>query len=196
MGGGDKALRRIGGETVLARVIAAVAPQCGGLVLNANGDPARLRSYRLPVVGDDAPGFKGPLAGILAGLDWVAANRPDAALALSVPTDAPFLPPDLVARLAAARRENGAEIACARSAGRAHPVIALWPVALRAALRQALFEEDMRKVERFAQRRGLAHAEWGCDPFDPFFNVNEPADFAEAERIAAALGEKYSNLGK
>ena len=131
MGGGDKALRRIGGATILARVVAAMAPQCAGLVLSANGDPTRFADFGLPVVADDVAGFKGPLAGILAGLDWVAANHPDMAFALSAPTDAPFLPSDLVARLQAARLAEGADIACARSGSRAHPVIALWPVAIR-----------------------------------------------------------------
>jgi molybdopterin-guanine dinucleotide biosynthesis protein A len=196
MGGGDKALREIGGESLLARVIAAMAPQCVGLVLNANGDPARFQAYRLPVIADDLPGFKGPLAGILAGLDWVAANRPDLDLALTAPTDTPFLPSDLALRLDAARRVAGADIACARSASGAHPVIALWPVAIRAELRHALADEDVRKVERFMRRFRLAYAEWGAAPVDPFFNANEPPDLAEAERLAAGESENASIPGK
>ena len=194
MGGGDKALRRVGGATILARVIAAMAPQCAGLVLSANGDPARLAAYKLPVVADDVAGSKGPLAGILAGLDWVAANRPDVALAISAPTDAPFLPSDLVERLGAARLQQRADIACARSASGAHPVIALWPVAIRAELRRALVDEDLRKVGLFAQRHRLAFADWPAAPFDPFFNANDPLDLAAAEVIAA--GEKYSSPDK
>lgn len=194
MGGGDKALRRVGGATILARVIAAMAPQCAGLVLSANGDPARLATYKLPVVADDVAGSKGPLAGILAGLDWVAANRPDVAFAISAPTDTPFLPSDLAERLAAARLQQGADIACARSASGAHPVIALWPVAIRAELRHALVDEDLRKVGLFAQRHRLAFADWTAAPFDPFFNANEPSDLAAAEAIAA--GEKYSSPDK
>jgi len=186
MGGGDKSLRRIGDSTILARVIAAMAPQCAGLVLNANGDPDRLSAYMLPIVADDVPGFKGPLAGILAGLDWIAANRPDIAAAVSAPTDTPFLPPDLVARLASARREKDAVIAYARSVGGVHPTIALWPVAIRTELRHALVEEDLRKVERFISRYRLALADWTATPFDPFFNANEPADLTVAEAIAAA----------
>ena len=106
MGGGDKALHQIGGATILARIIATMAPQCAGLVLNANGDPKRFATYGLPIVADNVPGLKGPLAGILAGLDWTAANRPDVDFAVSTPTDTPFLPPDLVARLEGARREK------------------------------------------------------------------------------------------
>jgi molybdopterin-guanine dinucleotide biosynthesis protein A len=194
MGGGDKGLRRIGGATILARVIATMAKQCVGLVLNANGDPARFAAYGLPVIADSLAGFQGPLAGVLAGLDWVAANRPDLAFAVSAPTDTPFLPSDLVARLQAARFEKDADIACARSASGAHPVIALWPVAIRGALRHALVDEDLRKVGLFTQRHRLAYADWAAAPFDPFFNANEPADLAIAEAIAE--GEEYSSPDK
>ena len=194
MGGGDKTLRQIGGATILARVIATMARQCAGLVLNANGDPARFSAYRLPVVADDVPGFQGPLAGILAGLDWVAANRPELAFAVSAPTDTPFLPSDLVARLVAARLQAGADIACARSASGAHPVVALWPVAIRGALRHALVDEELRKVGRFTQRFHLAYADWAAAAVDPFVNVNEPADLLLAEAIAE--GEKYSSHDK
>jgi molybdopterin-guanine dinucleotide biosynthesis protein A len=187
MGGGDKALRMIGGKSILARVIAALEPQCDGLVLNANGDLARLAEFGLPVVADDVPGFKGPLAGVLAGLDWIAAHRPDVAFAVSAPTDTPFLPGDLVARLQGARAENDAEIACASSGGGTHPVIALWPVNIRKDLRRALVEEDLRKIDRFTARYCVAYADWPVDPFDPFFNANEPDDLAAAEAIAAAL---------
>ena len=189
MGGGDKSLRRIGGASILERVIWTMAPQCAGLILNANGDPARLAAHRLPVVADDVPGFKGPLAGILAGLDWIAAHCPQTALAVSAPTDTPFLPPDLVARLSAARSGANADIACARSGGVAHPVIAIWPVEIRAHLRHALVEEDLRKVDRFIQRHVLAYADWDAQTFDPFFNVNSPADLAAAETIAAMRGD-------
>jgi molybdopterin-guanine dinucleotide biosynthesis protein A len=190
MGGGDKALRKIGAATLLERVVAAMAPQCAGLVLNANGDPARFSSFGLPVVADDVPGFKGPLAGILAGLDWIAAHRPEIAYAVSAPTDTPFLPMDLVARLEAARIEKNAEIACAGSGGGTHPVIALWPIGVRTALRHALVVEDMRKIDRFTQAYRVAVADWPLEPFDPFFNANEPGDLGEAAAIAAARGEE------
>ncbi|VTZ51527.1 Molybdenum cofactor guanylyltransferase [Methylocella tundrae] len=194
MGGGDKPLRRVGGASILERVIAAMAPQCDGLVLNANGDPGRFAAYGLPIVADDAPGFKGPLAGILAGLDWIAANRPDVRLAVSAPTDTPFLPLDLVRRLKVARSDAKADLACARSEGTAHPVVALWPVAIREDLRHALIEEDVRKIDRFTQRYSLAYADWAAAPVDPFFNANEPADLAAAEAIAAAAEQENSPL--
>src|SRR5437016_13754954 len=131
MGGGDKALLRIGGATILERVLERLAPQCRGLILNANGDPVRFAFTGLPVVADDVPDFAGPLAGVLAGLDWAAAHRPDCPLVLSVATDAPFLPIDLAERLADGRAREGADLACAASGGQPHPVIGLWPVRLR-----------------------------------------------------------------
>ncbi|WAJ31485.1 molybdenum cofactor guanylyltransferase MobA [Antarcticirhabdus aurantiaca] len=184
MGGGDKPLRLVGGETILDRVVARLVPQCDGLVLNANGDPARFAALGLPVVSDPLPDHPGPLAGILAGLDWAAEHRPDAALLASVAGDGPFLPPDLVERLRAARSAAGATIAVAASGGRDHPVIALWPVALRGALREALVGEGLRKVGAFVGRFPVARAEWPTDPVDPFFNANTPDDLAEAERLA------------
>ncbi|OWJ65221.1 molybdenum cofactor guanylyltransferase MobA [Inquilinus limosus] len=189
MGGGDKALRLIGGVTLLDRVIARAAPQVSGLWLNANGDPARFARWGLPVVPDDVPGAPGPLAGILAALDWAAATRPEVDFVASFPCDAPFIPRDLVARLAAARREEGAQIAVAASGGRIHPVAALWPVALRHDLRRALVEEGIRKVERWAGRHGFAVADFAGDPVDPFLNGNTPEDLQEAERLLAAHPE-------
>jgi molybdopterin-guanine dinucleotide biosynthesis protein A len=185
MGGGDKGLRPLGGTTLLDRVIARAAPQVSPLWLNANGDPARFARWGLPVVPDDVPGAPGPLAGILAALDRAAAERPGIDLVASIPCDAPFIPRDLVARLAAARRDRGAEIALAASGGRAHPVAALWPVALRHDLRRALVEEGLRKVEGWAGRHRTVTVEFGCDPVDPFLNGNTPEDLAEAERLLA-----------
>lgn len=189
MGGGDKPLRRIGGRTILERVIARLEPQCDGLILNANGDPARFRETGLPVVADDVPGFAGPLAGILAALDWAAAHRPEIVFVASAAADSPFLPGDFVARLHAARAEEGTPLACARSAGQAHPTNALWRVDLRGDLRHALVVEDLRKIDRWTARHGVAHADWPADPVDPFFNANAPEDLAEAERLIAAHGD-------
>jgi molybdenum cofactor guanylyltransferase len=185
MGGGDKARIRIGDKTILERVLARLSPQCAALIINANGDPARFADSGLTVVPDDVPGFAGPLAGILAALDWAAANRPDIADLVSVPGDCPFLPGDLVARLDAARAAARVPLACARSGEWRHPVVGLWPVALRSDLRHALVEEDLRKIEVWTARHGIACADWPVDPVDPFFNVNTPEDAAQAERLAA-----------
>jgi molybdopterin-guanine dinucleotide biosynthesis protein A len=185
MGGGDKARLRIGGRTIIERVLARLKPQCAALILNANGDPARFADTGLAVVPDSVPDFAGPLAGILAGLDWAAREAPDVADIVSVPGDCPFLPEDLVARLSAARTREAAPLACARSGEWRHPVVGLWPVALRGDLRQALVAEGMRKIEAWTARHGVAVADWPAVPVDPFFNINTPDDAAEAERIAA-----------
>src|SRR5215213_8329815 len=147
MGGGDKPMRTIGGRTILERVVARFAPQCDGLILNANGDPARFAATGLPVVPDSVPDFAGPLAGILAGLDWAAEHAPEIEWIASVPGDCPFLPRGLVARLHAARHAANTPLACARSGDWRHPVVGLWPVALRDDLRRALVDEELRKIE-------------------------------------------------
>jgi molybdopterin-guanine dinucleotide biosynthesis protein A len=185
MGGGDKGLRLLAGRPVLAHVIERIGPQVRRLCLNANGDPARFASFGLPVVADSVEGFAGPLAGVLAGLDWAAANAPDCPWVASVPTDAPFLPHDLVARLLAPCERGEADMACATSAGRAHPVIGLWPVALRAELRRTLIEEQVRKVDLWTARYRLAPVAFSAEPVDPFFNANRPEDLAEAEKLAS-----------
>jgi molybdopterin-guanine dinucleotide biosynthesis protein A len=185
MGGGDKARIRIGDSTILERVLTRLRSQCTQIILNANGDPARFADTGLPVVADSVPDFAGPLAGILAGLDWAAAYAPEIADLVSVPGDCPFLPGDLVARLAAARQASGQPLACARSGEWRHPVVGLWPVVLREDLRKALVEDGLHKIEAWTARHGVAVADWPAAPVDPFFNVNTPEDAAEAERIAA-----------
>ncbi len=185
MGGGDKSMRTIGGRTILERVIARLAPQCDGLILNANGEPARFSPFGLPVVADTVEGFAGPLAGILTALDWTAAHRPDAEWVLSAATDCPFLPRDLVAQLQRARVAQDAQLAVAASGDQVHPVIGLWNVALRNELRHALMAEDIRKIDRWTTRYKLATVSWPAEPLDPFFNANTIEDIAEAERLAA-----------
>ena len=186
MGGGDKSLRLLGDRPLLRHVIDRVRPQVAALVLNANGDPGRFAAFGLPVVADSVPDFAGPLAGILAGLDWAAGNRPDCSHVLSVATDAPFLPPDLAARLAAGMTDAGADLACAASGGQPHPVIGLWPVRLREALRHALVDEGIRKVDLWTGRYRLATVEFPDQPVDPFFNANRPEDLERAAALLAA----------
>jgi molybdopterin-guanine dinucleotide biosynthesis protein A len=185
MGGVDKAMIEVAGRPILSHVIERLSPQCAGLVLNANGDPRRFAQFGLDVVADDVEGFAGPLAGILAGLDYVAAHRPEAAYAVSVPADTPFIPGDLVSKLSRARASTGAEIAVASSGAQMHYAVALWTIAIRGALRQALVEEDVRSVRAFIERRRHAAALWRVEPYDPFFNVNRPEDLAKAEEISA-----------
>jgi molybdopterin-guanine dinucleotide biosynthesis protein A len=183
MGGGDKARIAIKGVTILDRVLATLSAQCPRMVINANGDPARFADTELPVVPDNVIGHPGPLAGVLAGLDWLAEQRLGIEWMASVPGDCPFLPDDLVERLHAARRAEGVPLACARSGEWRHPVVALWPVALREDLRKALVEEDLRKIEVWTARHGVAIADWSPVPVDPFLNVNTPEDVARAEAM-------------
>jgi len=184
MGGGDKMRIRIGGATILDRVLACLSAQCRRLAINANGDPDRFADTGLPVLPDEVAGFVGPLAGVLAGLDFLAAKGRDIEWMLSVPGDCPFLPDDLVERLHEARRAKGVPLACARSGDWRHPVVGLWPVALREDLRRAVVNEDLHKIEAWTQRHGVAIADWPAEPVDPFFNVNTPEDVATADRIA------------
>lgn len=190
MGGGDKGLREIAGRPLLSRVIERLAPQVGGLALNANGDPARFAAFGLPVVADEADDFPGPLAGVLAGLDWAAGEG--ASHIVTAAADTPFFPRDLAARLEEAAARDGVPIALAATPddGRLarHPTFGLWPVDLREDLRAAL-SEGVRKVVMWTDRHGCALARFEAAPFDPFFNVNAPDDIAEAERIARSHPE-------
>jgi molybdopterin-guanine dinucleotide biosynthesis protein A len=188
MGGGDKPMRSIAGKTLLERVIARLGPQCDTLILNANGDPARFAAFGLPVIADSVADFPGPLAGILAALDWIASHRPEVTTVLSAAADCPFLPRDLVARLEAARTAQHAELAVASSGGQTHPVVGLWSVRLRDELRHALVKEDIRKIDRWTARYPLATVTWPVSPVDPFFNANTVEDIAEADRLAALDG--------
>ena len=182
MGGGDKSLRMLGGKSLLKHALERICPQVASILLNANGDPMRFAAFAVPVAADVVPGFAGPLAGILTGLEWAAAHAPDCRWVVSIPTDSPLLPLDLVARFKAALAD-GARLACAASGSQTHPVVGLWPVALAADLRRALTEQDERKIDRFTARYPIATVEWPVAPFDPFFNANRPEDLAEAERL-------------
>jgi len=178
MGGGDKSLKALGGRPILAHVIDRIRPQVSALALNANGDPARLSEWGLPVASDVLPDFPGPLAGIHAGMVW--ARQHGMADIVSVPTDTPFLPADLVDRLLAARGD--ADIAVAMSEGNVHPVVALWPVRLADELHR-LVGQGMRRVREFAGRYQIAYADFPVGAIDPFLNINRPEDLERAERL-------------
>ncbi len=188
MGGGDKSLRLLGGRPILTHVLARARGQVGRLVLNANGDPQRFAAFHLPVVADSVEGFAGPLAGVLAGLDWAREHAPDCPYVASFATDAPFLPRDLVPRLLEAVEGGKADLACARSDGQDHPVFGLWPVRLAEDLRRALVEEGLHKVDIWTARYRLKAVEFAAQPIDPFFNANRPEDLAEAERLLPLAG--------
>jgi len=181
MGGGDKALLPLGGRPMLARVIERLQPQVGGLVLNANGDPARFAPFGLPVIADPVAGHPGPLAGVLAGLGH--AEEIGAARIVTVAADTPFLPRDLVARLAAAAGSDESIVLAATASG-LHPTFGLWPVSLRAALARDL-AGGARRVGGWAESMGARRVVFAETPHDPFFNVNTPDDLARAEEILA-----------
>ena len=187
MGGRDKAQCDIAGRSLMMRVVERLEPQCVSLVLNSNEEPAHFSEMTLPLVADQLPGRQGPLAGLLAGFDWIKANCAGIEWVLSASIDCPFLPRDLVSRLHEARRAADASIVAARSGQRTHHVIALWRLSLRGDLRAAL-DQGFRQVGAFGQRHRTTFVEWPCEPFDPFFNINTPEDLAEAQRLAEIIG--------
>lgn len=188
MGGGDKGLLPLGDNTLLDHVIERLQPQCERLAINANGDPTRFSHFGCPVISDTLPDYPGPLAGVLAGLDWAAGEGADAIVTAAA--DTPFLPRDLVARLKEAATAKGVPIALAASpdehgAPRRHPTFGLWPVALRADLRDELVR-GLRKIVLWTDRHGAASTQFSTSPFDPFFNVNTPDDMVRARAFLAA----------
>lgn len=187
MGGGDKCLQQLGGKSLLAHSIQNAQTQVSPLIINAAGDPSRFDDFGLPVVADVIDGFAGPLAGVLTGMQWAKENTPEAKWIVTFPTDAPFFPADLVARLLAVVADQNAEISCARSGDRTHPVFALWSVNLTDDLRRAMIEENMRKIDRWTARHNTVHVDWPVKPFDPFFNINRPEDLAHAEQISSKI---------
>jgi len=177
-GTGDKSLRLLGGRPLLAHIIERLAPQVERMALNANGDPARFADWNLPVIADDLTDSPGPMAGILAGMTWAEG----AVDIISLPTDTPFLPHDLVARLLAARDAEGADLAVAASGAHVHFATALWPVRLVGALRLML-ADGVRRIEEFQKPYRVAVVKYDTVAGDPFLNINTPEDLAEAERL-------------
>ncbi|HEY4076344.1 MAG TPA: molybdenum cofactor guanylyltransferase MobA [Rhizomicrobium sp.] len=182
MGGTEKAFLSVGGAAMLTRIVYTLVPQCGLIAISANGDPQRFTGYGFPVIADrdDA---RGPMAGLADALDWFAAHQPTVSHVLSVPSDTPFLPVDLAARLAAALQDNDAFCVLAASGGRSHPVVGLWPLHARTALHVAIMRGDYSFHAGLKDKK-VAQVEWGVDPVDPFFNVNTPEDFARANTFA------------
>lgn len=186
MGGGDKGFRLLGGHPLIEHVRARLAGQCGALAINANGDPARFAAFGLPVLADPLPGQPGPLAGVLAGMEWAAAGG--AVAVITAPADTPFLPADLVARLQAEAGPARTGLVLAASpdavgALRPQPAFGHWPVALRHDLRAAL-AGGLRRITDFTDAHHARLAAFASAPQDPFFNINTPEDLAAAERIA------------
>ena len=191
MGGGDKCLSLLAGQTLLSRAVARARPQVNELILNANGDPARFAGTGLMIIPDMIEDYAGPLAGILSALEWAREQRPLCSHVASFASDTPFFPADLVARLIRAAQEKQLPLACAASGGRAHPVFGLWPVALADDLRHAMTRENMRKVDAWTARHGVALAEYPVLPFDPFFNINQPEDLTWAAQLASIPDKEF-----
>lgn len=188
LGGGDKSLLTIAGQPMLGRVIDRFAPQVDSLAINANGDATRFAPFKLPVLADTITGYAGPLAGILAGLDW-AASLAGVTHVATVAGDTPFVPRDLVERLAAGR---AAQIVIAASGGHVHPVVGLWPVGVRLLLAEFLAINPSRRVTAFTEAMGAGHVDFALlqgasGPVDPFFNVNTPDDLATAQTLAKEM---------
>ena len=183
MGGGNKCLLEVGGQTLLAHVIDRIAPQVDQLVLNVNSDLAGFQAFGLPVVKDLVEGHAGPLAGMLTGLTWTRDHLPASRWVLSVAADTPFVPRVLVRRLMSAARRENAPLALARSGGRRHPVFALCSIGLRDDLERAVVAEGIRKVTGWTDRHPVAYADFPVTPFDPFFNINTDDDLKAAEDL-------------
>lgn len=187
MGGADKAFVMLAGRPLIAHLIDRLSTQCAPLAINANGDPARFAATGLPVLADSIAGQPGPLAGILAALDWAAGIG--AAAVVTAAVDTPFVPADLAERLRKAAGPGGIAVAASPDGTgrmRQHPTFGIWPTALRGDLREALAAGE-RKVMRWTEMQGAAVAEFAAAPFDPFLNINSPEDLGTAERIARAL---------
>ena len=187
MGGGDKGRLQVAGRPLLAHVQERLGPQVVGMALNANGDAGRFADLGLPVLPDSLPDRPGPLAGVLAGLDWAAERG--ARSIVTVAADTPFFPTDLVGRLIAHAAPSGLCLAASPEADgslRRHPTFGLWPVSLREDLRAAL-KDGLRKVVLWTDRHQSGRAVFAAEPFDPFFNVNTPEDLDRAERLAQSL---------
>ncbi|WP_341482646.1 molybdenum cofactor guanylyltransferase MobA [Microvirga solisilvae] len=181
MGGIDKTLLELGGQALLSHVVRKLEPQCESMIVNANGNAGRFAQTHLTVVPDTVPNHPGPLAGLLAAMEWTARNNPSIEWIVSVPGDTPFIPMDLVERLHAARAASRSLIACAASGSRHHFATGLWPVSLCGNLRDALICKGLRRVEDWVRLHGLATASWSVDQVDPFFNINTPEDLDAAE---------------
>jgi molybdopterin-guanine dinucleotide biosynthesis protein A len=183
MGGGDKGLRVVAGKRLIDHVITRLSAQCAPLAINANGDPARLAEFNLPILPDSLPDHPGPLAGVLAGLDWAASLGAPAIVTAAA--DTPFFPANLATKLQEKAGPSGLCLAAsADPAGKLHrqPTFGLWPTALRHDLRDAL-TGGLRKIVLWTDSHNAGTAEFASIPFDPFFNINTPEDITEAEKL-------------
>lgn len=185
MGGGDKPLRDLAGKSLLSHSVARARPQVESLVLNVNGDVDRFAHYDMPVVTDVVEGYAGPLAGIHAAMEWSRRTHAESKWLVSFATDAPFFPTNMVSSFLETQVRSEAQIICARSRGRTHPVFALWSLDLVQELRSAMVDEDLRKIDQWTSRYTVGFVDFDepAQTVDPFFNINRPEDLAEAEQL-------------
>ncbi len=183
LGNIDKALVKIDATTLLDRAITNLEKQCSQIIINANGNPDRFESTNKPIVADTIEGHAGPLAGVLAAMQWVQQNEPQTKWIATLPVDTPFAPDDFARKLLLETTKTNADMACTSSNGRHHPVVGLWPVDLADQLKQAMMKEDMRKVDLWTARYKLTIVDFEVGQYDPFFNINRPADIEKAEQI-------------
>jgi len=160
---------------MLELVLEVLAIEAEAVAISANGDPSRFAAFGRPVLPDGEFAGSGPLAGVLAGLDWAAGLGAEALL--TVPGDTPFVRAGLAAALSPAP-------ACAESSGTRHYLVALWPVAVRSALRSMLSAGGPRAVGRFASEIGMRPVVFQTLPCDPFLNVNTPEELGAARAVA------------
>lgn len=192
MDGADKAFSVLGGESLLARTITRIRPQVSSLVISANDESRRFSQWNIPTVADAEGPDLGPLAGILAGMQWLKEKIPQAEHIISVPVDTPFLPENFVRRLLEENNKTLADIVIAVSSGRSHFVSALWSLSLAHHLHEFLVGDGPRKVETFVRQQSTAEVKFSDKGIDPFFNANTPEDLAVAEEMLIAMSEDRS----
>ena len=186
MGGGDKCLMPLAGRPVLSRIVDRLSPQVSRVIINANGDPSRFADFGLPVVADSIAGLAGPLAGVHAGLEWAKTHASGVRSVITVASDTPFFPSDLVQRFLSEAGDDPGLLVAASAEG-VHPVVGLWTLSLAPAIEESL-RRDMRRVGAFAKEYGakevfFAPVRIGATLVDPFFNINRPEDLAHAKSL-------------
>jgi len=190
MGNRDKSFLPLANKPLFEHVLGRFSPQCSSVIISCNGHNEQLSSYHLPIIKDSLDGFLGPLAGLLASMEWVQQHQPETQWIATVPVDTPFLPTNLVASLYQSIHDNHSTIACATSNQRTHPVIGLWPVKLLSELRIALTEQDIRQVGLWTSHYKVSHPDFSNQTIDPFFNINCHEDLIEAEVLYDKLKRK------
>jgi molybdenum cofactor guanylyltransferase len=195
LGARGKSAHMLGGRPLIRHVYDRVRDQVGEVVVNGSPETARLLAANVRSVSDltadgAIEGRAGPLVGILSVLEWAADERPGVEWIATFPTDTPFLPKDFVARARNALSGDGADIACAASGGRVHPVVGVWPVGLAPALRRMVVDDGVRRADAILETFGVARIKYEPEPVDPFFNVNTADDLAAAEELLSGLSEE------